>query len=254
MSNIIKMGNANKSSANAKKIHIANMQLFEKPSDSTDLSNSPETDAVPVLKKAEIQANNLIKNAQLEADKILNNARAEQERMKAEAEKAYEKTKSEGWEEGYALGLQTGKEQYEELLSEARKTVISANSEYRKRLLDAENDILQLAVHIAEKITRQTISQQSQSWLNIVKNAMSEVKEHEEIRLIVHPKYFDFVMSHKKELDKLLKKNAELFIYPESVKDEHHCVIEYPLGRIDASVDRQLSEIKRALLDQVEAR
>lgn len=228
----------------AKTIQLPSM-IFEKRA----AYGEADEDSVPKLEKVEEEASDIRKQAKEEARQI--HREMEEERRKAEEEirQARDQAKEQGHKEGYQHGLQEGENQYQERINEARTTIDFTREARQQRLEESEADLLELSVNIAGKIVGRTIANDENRWLEVVKDAILEVKEYEQIRLSVHHKWYEFVAGHQKELESLLKKSAELYIYPQATDDEFSCMIEYPHGRIDASVDSRLREIKQKLAD-----
>lgn len=247
LSNIIKSGQTSSFDNQVKTIDLSNT-IFETNSD----YDVPSAAAAPILKKAEADAADIRKKARDDAECA--HREIEEKRKKAEKEIQEELTqaKEQGQREGYQVGLEEGRKQYQERINEARGTVDSAKEAHKERLDETEYDILELGIRIAGKIVRTKLAEEENQWLDVVKDVITEVKEYEEIRLTVHHKWYDFVVGHQRELESLLRKSAELYIYPEASDDEFSCIIEYPYGRIDAGVDSRLSEIKHKLAAKME--
>ncbi|HET7522137.1 MAG TPA: flagellar assembly protein FliH [Bacillales bacterium] len=207
---------------------------------------------VPILKKAEIEANNIRRQAQAEAEQIRREIDSERKSAKKELEEAFESAKKQGYQQGYHAGAKEGEKQFRDRINEACAIVTATKKARRERLEETERDMIDLAVRVAEKIVGTVLSEDRDRWADMVKQAITEVKEYEEIRLIVHHKWYEYIVSRKRELQAVLKKTAELYIYPEATGDEQTCIIEFPFGRIDASVDSQLSEIKGKLAAKLE--
>ncbi|HEX6922452.1 MAG TPA: flagellar assembly protein FliH, partial [Bacillales bacterium] len=249
LSKVIKSGNAKELYKNRKTIQLSNT-IFEKEADYAD--SDFERDPVPILKRAEIEAKNIRRRAKEEAEELQRQIEQQRKQAEKDIEEALEEAKRKGWEQGYQLGLDEGKQQYEKLITDAKQTVDATKVAHQERLDETEYDILQLGLRIAGKIVGTVLPEEPERWLEMVKKAISEVKEYEEIRLIVHHKWYEFMLSHQKEFEALLKNSAEFYIYPEMTEDEFTCVIEFPSGRIDAGVDSQLSEIKSKLIAKLE--
>ncbi|HET7579062.1 MAG TPA: flagellar assembly protein FliH [Bacillales bacterium] len=247
MSRVIKSDNANKWYKTRKTIQLADM-IFEEEEDYPEEGADP----VPILKKAEIEAMNIRKKAKEEAEQAHREIEELREQAKKEIEQAAEDARKRGYREGFQAGQGEARKQYESAIEEARRTIDLAKSARRERLDETEFDILELACAIAEKIIGSVLPEEKNRWLDMVQRAVSEVKEHEEIRLTVHHKWYEFMLNHQKELEALLKHSADFYIYPEAAIDEFTCVIEFPFGRVDASVDSQLSEIKQKLSAKLE--
>ncbi|HEU5140975.1 MAG TPA: flagellar assembly protein FliH [Bacillales bacterium] len=247
---MIKSGNANKGYSHRKTIQLSNMIFDQKDGYYTD--SETVADPVPILKKAEIEAKEIRRLAKEEAEQIYKEMELQREQAKQEIDRALQDATEKGWQQGYQVGMREGKEKYEELIAEAKNSVEATKKARKERLDETEHDILELGVKIADKIIGSVLLEDTERWLEMVKKAISEVKEYGEIRLIVHHKWYDFMLSHKKEFESLLKNSAEFYIYPEITDDEFTCLIEFPSGRIDASVDSQLTEIKKQLAAKLE--
>jgi flagellar assembly protein FliH len=203
------------------------------------------------LQKAVAEAENIRKEAQLEYELF-------QERMTEEAilnqqktEELFKQAEENGYNEGFQLGLQEGQRQYETFIKEAREIVTSSKNDYFNRLEEAEPIIVQLAVEVAGKIVSNALKEDLENWLSIVKAVINEVREQEQVKLYIHPNWYEFTLAHKEELRLLLPNCNNLYIYPDAHLQENGCQIETPYGKIDASVDSQLAEIKYALLEKL---
>lgn len=248
LSNIIKSENTNGAHRNSKTIQLSRLFLERE----TEGAQHSDANPVPILKRAEIEANNIRKQAEDEAEKMRREVEREKEQAKQEIEEALATAKQQGYDDGYEAGLAEGRQRYEAEIDEAKAVVASVKKARQERMEETEKDMLDLAVHVAGKIIGTKLSEDEDRWLDMVKQAIREVKEYEEIRLVVHHKWYDYIRDRKKELQALLKQSAELYIYPDATGDERTCIIEYPFGRIDAGIDSQLSEIKNALAAKLE--
>ena len=65
--------------------------------------------------------------------------------------------------------------------------------------------------------------------------------------------HYEELLSKKEELMTIFSNVVNLFIYPDSDLSEDSCLIESSSGRIDASIDTQLSEIKVKLTELLES-
>lgn len=246
LSNIIKSPKANANDHEGKPIRLSNVVLEESVSEGDSQSDSS------ALKNAEREAEAILENARNEAEQIYREAEKDREKAEEKIEQACQEAKEKGRSDGYQVGLDEGEKQYKNHIEEARLALDNAKNVRQEHLDKSEHEILELGIKIAEKILSTTLSEQTDRWLQVIKNMISEVKEYDEVRLTVHVKWYPYMVAHQQELASLLKKTSELYIYPETSDDEFLCLIEYPYGQIDASVDRQLSEIKQKLAAKLE--
>ncbi|WNF39036.1 flagellar assembly protein FliH [Bacillaceae bacterium IKA-2] len=197
-----------------------------------------------------------------EADKIKRAASDEYDRFQAKmdeeisdsqqvAEKLYKQAQENGYNEGFQQGLQQGQKEYETLIQDAMNVVTASKNDYIQHLEEAEPIIVELALKVAEKIIADKVAEKSDNWISLVKEVINEVREQSHVKLYIHPNWYDSTLSHKEELRLLLPNCENLYIYPDVHLKENGCTIETPYGKIDASVDSQLTEIKHTLLEKL---
>lgn len=237
----------------------------EKKVISIKILGTPEKEMiVPTLEEEQKNINKLIEETEAEASRILIQAKKEcdllYEEIKLERE-AWSQEKAilksgaheEGYKEGKKIGEQQGYSEYQEMLQEARQVVQSARKDYLTYLGTSEKTILDLATKIAKKIIGTKIEENKDYFSALVKRALKEVKDFPEVQLHVHPLHYEELLSKKEELMTIFSNVVNLFIYPDSDLSEDSCLIESSSGRIDASIDTQLSEIKVKLTELLES-
>ncbi|MFC3882574.1 flagellar assembly protein FliH [Bacillus songklensis] len=205
----------------------------------------PEQIIQEALAKAESikqQAQSMLQQARSQLD-------ADKQQWEEEKQKMAQDAKRKGYDEGLRLGKQEGMQAYRALLAEAKEMIDQTKRDYHSYIQSSEEVILNLGFEIAEKIIGQQLEQDREKFLPLVKTAIKEVREHREIHLFVSTCYYSVVHEKKEELLSLLNGEMNLFIYPDEELSEMACIIESSFGRIDASVDSQLAEIKKQLLE-----
>lgn len=199
------------------------------------------------LEKAKREANRIIEKAKEEARIIKEQIQQEKEAFHEKLYQLKEKVKEEGYKEGLRLGREDGYQQIKQQIQVATEVADLAKMEYFNQVEQSEETILEIAIKIAEKILDQRLSEQPESFLPIVKKAIQEVKEYKEVRVFVHYKMYPLILQKKDEWRSLYFHNSQLIIYPSDELSETSCIIETDGGRIDASVDSQLEELRDKL-------
>ncbi|WP_186577473.1 flagellar assembly protein FliH [Aquibacillus kalidii] len=155
-------------------------------------------------------------------------------------------------QEGYQAGFQTGKEdshsQYIELIDYAKSIVDLAKQDYQSIIEQSEEDILKLSVEVASKVVHMRVEQDNPI-LQIVKGVLREVKEQPSILVFAHPEDYTLILESKQELSNIVGSRSELSIYPDTDVEKGGCVIETPYGKIDASIEGQLQELRNKLFN-----
>ncbi|QOR68557.1 flagellar assembly protein FliH [Cytobacillus suaedae] len=244
------------------KSNFTNTTIDEKRIIALQKIRSPQNDQENIevdLTKFHLEAEAILQEAQRKADNLLSSAKLELEKTIEEIENQKLKWDSEKQElialakkEGYSLGIDEGKheglEQYKTLIAEAREIIDLSKQEYSTLIDSSEETILKIGLNVAKKIINKELNENNEDFLRIVRKAIKEVSEYTQIQIHVHPRYFELMLNQKEELRNLFNKETELSIYPNEELQETDCVIESSFGRIDASVDSQLIEIKHKLL------
>lgn len=209
-----------------------------------------------------LTSQDIINEAHSEAAKIHEEARNEYEQLKQRmsmeleehqklAEEICVNAEKNGYNEGFQQGLEEGEKQFANFIEQAKSIVNASRQDYLQKLEDSEPVIIDLAMKVANKIVSRTLSDNEQAWMSVVKDVLKEVREQELVKLYVHPNWFEKVLTYKTELQLLLPNSEDLLIYPDEILEENGCIIETKFGRIDASIDSQLTEIKYALLEKL---
>ncbi|WP_100373205.1 flagellar assembly protein FliH [Bacillus sp. FJAT-45037] len=204
------------------------------------------------LKEVKQEAEEMIEQAKKDIEKMYEQLERDQQQATEQQEVAFEHMKEQGYKEGLQQGREDGFSEYSAVIEEANTVIMSAKDEYNKVLADAEPVIVELAVELTKRMINEHLEPDSPLWGQLVKQVIKEVQEHEEVKIYVHPTWFERTRQQKEELQHLLSHTEVLYIYADAQLSENGCIIESKFGRIDATVDHQLEELKKQLLVQLE--
>ncbi|WP_170138843.1 flagellar assembly protein FliH [Oceanobacillus chungangensis] len=196
---------------------------------------------------AELAELNDKKESLLEATKV--EIENEKSAWKLERLKWIESAKEEGYSAGFELGKSEIRIEYQEILNKANAIVETTTKDYHATLEKSEEMIAQLAVKVAEKIIKSTITGNPDTFLELVKAAIKEIEDRSTISIFLHPMNYETVFEQKQELVNLLENESKLSLYVREDLSENACIIEHPFGRVDAGIDTQLNEIRNVLLE-----
>lgn len=238
-----------------KKIAIKPLHVIQKANNSSAKANVDRENEMANINDALQQARQELQQIKRQKEQLLQETEAaiNDERKKWETEKqAYiEEAKREGFNAGLIEGKEEGKAQYRALIEKANACVEASLKDYDRTIAQSDEMIVELAVRSAEKIIKQHLSQHPESFVEIVKAAINELKDHAIVSIFLHPNNYEYVLKQKDELRQLIDTETRLAIYVKDDLEENGCVIEYPYGQIDASVDTQLEQIRAALQEKV---
>lgn len=199
-----------------------------------------------IIQEAKEQAKEIILQSQKQAEEQLAAKRIEIER---ERELLLQEAYQKGFQQGLTEGRDSGKNEFVDLIKQANQVVSLAKEAYEEHLQNSEATILDVALTVAEKIVQTSLLEERERFLPIVKQAIKEAQFQHEIQIHVNPCFYELLISEKQELESLFPKPVQCFIYPNHELPENACLIESEMGRIDASIDTQLSEMKKKLME-----
>jgi len=201
------------------------------------------------VKEAEIQVAVLHGEAEEERDRLLSEAQTQIENDRAEARAAGH---AEGFAAGHAEGEAAGREEMAELIRttnvQAEKTLRDAHDAMRDYLMQAEEDIVSIAMTAVERILPQHFIDVPQMVLPIVRDAILRVKDQKEVVVHVPPDSYDFVLMARDELRGLLTAgDTNLTITSDEAMKPGDCLVETPNGSVDARLQTQIEQLKKAV-------
>ncbi|NIK10786.1 flagellar assembly protein FliH [Alkalibacillus almallahensis] len=249
MSNLYRSSKSNEH----KTIQLKPVQVQQEPEIHND---DHEVDTEAILNEKLAEAEKKLADAKQQAEQIINDAYSQvnQEREQFEQEKqtAYKQAHDQGYQEGFQKGEKQGEAQYNELIDKTNSVIEKANLDYHEHIKSAEDTILLIAMKASEKIVHQHLQEDESRLMPIIQEAIEEVSDQPEIKVYVHVNQYQMVLDYKASLQAMLNNYSTLSIYPKKSIKDFGCVIETEQGQIDTSIDTQLNELKRTLLNEVE--
>lgn len=205
-----------------------------------------------VIQEANGRAQSIIEQAESEKKRIMEEAEAWQADWEREKARIQTEAYQAAFEQGAIEGRESGYRDMNSLIEEAKSTVASSKIEYKKNVERSEQTILNLALICAEKILQTELEGNDELFMSIVKSAIKEVREQKEVQIHVHPARYSFVVSQKDEIEALFPGGVNCYIFPNEEAKEEACFVETTSGRIDASIDAQLQQLRKTLFDILE--
>ncbi|OUM96982.1 MAG: flagellar assembly protein FliH [Thermobacillus sp. ZCTH02-B1] len=209
----------------------------------------------------------ILRDAEAEAEERVRQAAEHAERLKREAEQEIarwweerraqdleitESARRAGYEQGYAEGRAEAEEavrrEWEGRLGEAKALIEEAYRMKESIIQEAEPFLVELSVAIAGKIVDRVLERNPEWVIDLIRKALARRREQGIITLCVAPDQLAFVLAARDELEMAVDSQAELQIVPDPTVTDRGCVIRTSFGSIDARIDTQLEEIKKALL------
>ncbi|WP_162287795.1 flagellar assembly protein FliH [Indiicoccus explosivorum] len=162
-------------------------------------------------------------------------------------QQAYE----EGFQQGFEEGRSKGFESVTEAIGQANETVRFAEQQAAAYLEDQERIILELALTSAEQIMNTEIAEAEEKYIPLVKKAIKAAREADKVKVFIPPARYRLLTENREELVSLLPADIPLIIFAEDGLEETAGFIETNFGRIDFSIDEQLSGLRTKLTDML---
>ena len=204
------------------------------------------------------------------AVEIISHARQDAARILADAKSAAqretlhirEQARQAGHQEGLQTGLAEGRKQgHDEALAAATAQLKDLTSRWSQTLdllhqhmpehvADARMDLVQLALAIARRVTRQEALRNRQVAANLVEEALRTAGAARRVTLLVHPGEADALEIYLPDLLAKLRSIEEVELTLDDTVSPGGCVARFGTGQIDARIETQLDRIAAELLDQ----
>lgn len=193
------------------------------------------------------QADDILANSRALAEKILLDAQIEAESIKKEAyEQGYLDGKEQGYKDGYDVAADEAKQRLDKELKKVEELRIELYEEKATILKQSEEELLMLALAIAEKVV-DTELQDEKVYRNFIKKTLNSTKGKENIKLHVSEADFNRISSNKDYIVSSIEGLKDIEIISDRYLTRGSCIVDGGAGVIDGSVNTQLNQIKRAL-------
>jgi flagellar assembly protein FliH len=168
----------------------------------------------------------------------------------AEFEKILAQRVQEAREAGRREGEAAGKAQAEEELRSTIERVAKSISEidqYRGQLLrQTEGDAVRLSIAIARRVLRRELTVDPAAIEGLVRAALERLQSQESCRVRMHP---DYVPALRASIERL-GMTGKVEVIDDATQEPGAAVFEMSRGSLNASIDSQLKEIERGLVDR----
>lgn len=169
----------------------------------------------------------------------------EQAKLQYEAEmkKAYEEGILKAQVEANNI-VEQAKIEYENILNEVIKLKEETIAEYKKEIKDNEEQIVDLALDIAEKIINYEVNRTDEYIVSIVEDAVNRVANKKDVIVKLSTQDYYIIQANKKLLMTRVKGFGEIELVLDESLDVGSCIVDTPLGVIDGSIQVRMDNIQ----------
>ncbi|MEG2073852.1 MAG: FliH/SctL family protein [Angelakisella sp.] len=197
-------------------------------------------EVVALLKKAQERADQIIQEAQEKAEQnaevVLQRAR---EQARVEAEDLRKRTYDDAYNNGTADGIKAKTRQVESVITKLEETVVRIEGEMSGFIAQYEGDLKWGVMEVASKVLDKIIDRDDMEMLEMVKAAVDTVKNSQWIEVHLSDEAVYLIDRLEREMAPM----QYLTIVPEELP-KGSCIVDVPTGRIDASIQTQLDNLK----------
>lgn len=212
---------------------------------SEDLTEEENQKIAEELKRAKEKSEAILKEALAEKNTLLKQTEEEirflKEQVKKEAyQEGYQAGYETGLQEGKAEGLQIAEIENAGLIQEARNTITEAQLDIEAYIEEKKESLLDLSIHMAEKIVQDQLDSSSEGLLELVHPILHQLDQKEDyVSLTVHPSQRAFVKGKLPELEKNYT-DVRFVVLQDAKVNPLGCIVESAHKVIDLQVRKQL--------------
>lgn len=194
-----------------------------------------------------VQAEEMLSRSKAKAVEIISEAEGKAEEIREEAYRlGYTAGEEDGYEDGYNRAMAECNERLDrelDNLEELRKNIYDEKSILIKK---SEEELVRLAMEVAEKIVGRALEDET-TYSNFILNALKTVKGRGSIKVYVSQEDYERILDHKGYIVSAIDGLEDIEVIPDEYLRANSCIIDGGIGVIDASVDTQIEQIKKAL-------
>jgi flagellar assembly protein FliH len=174
--------------------------------------------------------------------------RNHQNDIEREAVRKLDQARREAYAEGLAAGRQQAEEQFRPAVQGLVQTLESLNRLRESLREETLQDLVHLAISIAARVIHREVAVDPDALGGLIQAAFSKLQSREINRVRMHPTMETLV---RKLLDQS-GAHKNLVVMPDPSLKPSEVFFETSQGILDASVETQLREIERGLIDKLE--
>ena len=215
-----------------------------------DIISSAEAEAESIIKAARAEGADIVAGASKEANRIIEAAMREAklyvEKMSDRAEEEAAAIRERAVLDGEREGRIEGRAEYDMLIEEAERVRAEANEEYKKLILGAERDVLELVLSVTKKVVGEEFKLNRENLILMIKDALERCTNREDVVIKISSGDYDFVAANRELLLSMVEGIDKLDIRRDLSLESDSCVIETPFGSLDAGASTRLLKIEDA--------
>ncbi|MBN7573045.1 flagellar biosynthesis protein [Clostridium sp. 2-1] len=226
-------------------------EIEEEKEEEEIVVKAPQIDPEELLKRYEDIGQRIIQDAKNEKQIIVLRAQMD---ANASEKKAYEKGYAQGLENGYDDGykkaydetIESARAEAADIVNKAELMLKSAHENYERYLESKKNEIVKLALEIAENITKKTLST-NEAMNNIIEEAFKISKGEENVILKVNSTHVEELKLQVERWKVSYNIKNEIFVLADDFMEPGNAVLEKNSGIVKVGVDIGMEQMRKAI-------
>jgi flagellar assembly protein FliH len=207
------------------------------------------SDGEKELEDAHERARRILSEARLEADHMREEVEQELAGRRAALDSDIEQAVKKGREQGYTEGQDQARaevvEQAREALAELRQMAEAFFAERERAWREQEREIVDMAVHVAEKVIRAHVEVERETIVRTTREAISRAAEKDQLVIRIHPEDVVILEEYVGDLHEEFRSLKQVQIEEDRRVTRGGCVVESRSGYIDATLESQIHQVRR---------
>ena len=168
-------------------------------------------------------------------------------RFQQEKEDAYHA----GFEDGTNEGTKQGLAQSTDEIERFSDLVASLPVQWKDAVKNYDAAVLDLAIHLARRIVGSAVEIDESIILQAVHDCLGYVEDKTKVIIRVNPDDLEAVRRHRNDWLESLESIDHLLIESDPTVTRGGCVVETPIGDVDAQIEERLDRVRNALLEDL---
>ena len=204
-----------------------------------DKARAKEDEAIKLLAGVHLRTEDMLEEARVQGEVEAEAARikALEEGTKAGMDEGLVKGSKDGEAKGLAQGLVEGRKNLDEVAGKLEKILEALPDRIDDAVRSLEEDVVATVRVISQRVIAGELSQPNEVIVNIVKEALGEVRDNSKIIIRVNAADVMACRRHRKDFLELAKGKASLRIIEDDAVDSGGCLIDTEAGRLDAQME-----------------
>lgn len=174
------------------------------------------------------------------------------EEVMVEVQESYDRGFEDG-KDATQVAVQTEIDKYSEWIRQIDNTIESIQENFSSELKKFEKSLIESVIIASEKILEREISNDSEIIINQVKKAIQQLDEDDNIiKISINPIDYEILENAKSSIVSDSSRLRKTKISKDTDIPPGSCILNTSAGEIDATINNQLSKIKKVLKSTIE--